>query len=359
MPDFVSATLGGGLLVLAHGLLYSSARIFNGKPPVFLAGAFGAFAWLFASESHLLATSAEATSIFVCLLIGSYSFLLALEFRQMASEKLHSSPVAATLAVIHGLFFFGLGVLILTWASGGKPITFADSWSAVVALEAVIATAALAYVLLSLSKERVVVKFRGAALTDDLTGIANRRAFFERGEEIALEGKTLRLTTSLMLIDLDGFKQINDKCGHPAGDKILRAVAICVSGSLPAGAVLARLGGDEFAALIPRMDLGIASVLAERIRERIYGLTFAIDAERIEVTVSIGVAESTEGLINLLELISAADAALYIAKANGRNRVQAHSLAEQHLFELGQAGERSAKMAAVRTLFSSNLRRVG
>jgi diguanylate cyclase (GGDEF)-like protein len=345
VPGFASVTLGEGLLVLAHGLLYSSTRVFNRKPPVFLAGAFGAFAWLIASKSHLFITSVAATSIFVSLLIGSYSFLLASEFRQMAKEKLPSSTAAVALAITHGLFFFGRAVVTLLGASKGQPVGFMESWSAVLALEAVMAVVALAYVLLSLSKERVALQFRGVALTDELTGIANRRAFFELGEEMVLECKRLRQTVSLILTDLDSFKEINDRHGHLAGDKILRAIAACTSGSLPSGAVWARLGGDEFAILLPTIGLGTASLIADHIRERIDTLTFAIDAAKIHPTVSMGVAESAEGLINLVELVAAADTALYIAKSNGRNRVQIHSLAESHLFELSQAAKRSGTIA--------------
>jgi diguanylate cyclase (GGDEF)-like protein len=337
-PEFISTTLGEGLLLLAHGLLYSSTRIFNGKPPVFLAGALGAFVWLIAAESHLFVTSVAATSIFVSLLIGSYSFLLASEFRQMAKEKLPSSTPAAVLAIAHGMFFFGRGVVILLRASNGQPIAFAESWSAVLALEAIMAIVALAYVLLSLSKERVALQLRSDALTDDLTGTANRRAFFQRGEEMVLECRRLSQSVSLILVDLDSFKEINDRQGHLAGDRVLRAVATCISSSLPSGAVVARLGGDEFAVLLPTIGLHTASLLADHIRERVDSLTFAVNATKIHSTVSIGVAESTKGLADLVELISAADTALYVAKSKGRNRVQIHSLAQNHLLERSQIG---------------------
>lgn len=268
VPDYLSATLGAGLLVLAHGLLYSSTRVFNGKPPIFLAGAFGTFAWLIASESHLFLTSRAATSIFISLLIGSYSFLIASEFRQMTRERLASSTTAAALAIAHGVFFIARAVVLTLAASNGQAAAFTESWSAVLALEAVMATVALAYVLVSLSKERVALALRDVSQTDELTGIANRRAFFELGEEMLLECKRLQQTVSLILIDIDFFKAINDRHGHLAGDKILRAVAICVSGSLPSGAVLARLGGDEFVALLPTMGVGTASLLADHVREK-------------------------------------------------------------------------------------------
>jgi diguanylate cyclase (GGDEF)-like protein len=346
-PEFISTTLGDGLLVLAHGLLYSSTRIFNRKPPVFLGGALGAFAWLIAAESHLFVTSVAATSIFVSLLIGSYSFLLASEFRQMAKEKLPSSTAAAVLAIAHGMFFFGRAVVILLRASNGQPVAFAESWSAVLALEAIMAIVALGYVLPSLSKERIALQFRGEALTDDLTGIANRRAFFEAGEEMVLECKRLRQTVSLILVDLDSFKEINDGQGHLAGDKILRAVATCIASSLPSGAVVARLGGDEFAVLLPTMGLRTAGSLADHIRERIDSLAFVIDGANVQATVSMGVAESTEGLINLIELISAADTAVYVAKSKGRNRVEIHSLTASLPLERSQAAGSSVTIPIV------------
>jgi len=119
------------------------------------------------------------------------------------------------------------------------------------ALEAVTASIALAYFLLNLSKERIFLHLRETALTDELTQIANRRAFFQTGEKMLMESRQSGRTVSLILIDLDAFKEINDKHGHPAGDQILRAIVRCISHSLRPGAMLARLGGDEFAVLLP------------------------------------------------------------------------------------------------------------
>jgi diguanylate cyclase (GGDEF)-like protein len=327
-PDFVSVTIGEGLLVLGHGLLYSSTRAFNGKPPVFLAGAVGMFAWLIASASDLFITSAEARGVFVSVLIGCYSFLLASEFQQMSREKLPSWKAAVALAITHGLFFFGRAVMLLLQAVVGQSVAFAGSWSTVLALEALTAAVSLAFVFMSLSKERVALQFRNAALTDQLTGAGNRRALFELGEAMLLVAREKLETVSLMLLDIDWFKQINDRLGHPTGDKVLHAVATCISRSIPPSALLARLGGDEFAILLPNTDQATAGMLAERIRERIGSLGFAADGRSVDVMVSLGVAESPQGLNNLLELISAADAALYIAKSNGRNRVQVHGLSD-------------------------------
>src|SRR4029079_16297736 len=96
------------------------------------------------------------------------------------------------------------------------------------------------------------------------------------------------------------------------------------------------------------------SLLADHIRQRVRSLTFAIDSEKIHLSISVGVAESAQGMINLVELISAADTALYMAKSKGRNRVQTHSLAEQHLFELSRT--RTPKAIAMRQRSRSELR---
>jgi diguanylate cyclase (GGDEF)-like protein len=103
---------------------------------------------------------------------------------------------------------------------------------------------------------------------------------------------------------------------------------------------------------MPATGIGSASLLADHIRQRVRSLTFAIDSEKIHLSISVGVAESAQGMINLVELISAADTALYMAKSKGRNRVQTHSLAEQHLFELS----RTPKAIAMRQRSRSELR---
>jgi diguanylate cyclase (GGDEF)-like protein len=169
-------------------------------------------------------------------------------------------------------------------------------------------------------------RLRRDGLTDALTGVANRR-FFERRleEEINLwqrHGGAL----SCLLIDLDRFKQINDRHGHAAGDRALQQVARQLNHGLRASDVLARYGGEEFVLLLPATDSRQSHEIAERLRAAVAG-DDAIAGAGSPVTVSIGLASLEEGMFrNVTEspgawLLRQADEALYRAKAQGRNRV--------------------------------------
>ena len=128
---------------------------------------------------------------------------------------------------------------------------------------------------------------------------------------------------TLLLFDIDHFKQVNDRLGHPAGDRILRGVSDLAAASLRSDDVLARYGGEEFAVLMPSTDLPTAIEVAERLRQRIEAATFDACGTAAGVTVSIGVA--TLALASEASghaLLTAADEALYRAKRRGRNRVE-------------------------------------
>lgn len=160
------------------------------------------------------------------------------------------------------------------------------------------------------------------SIRDPLTGLCNRREFDRRLRDELLRCKRYRHPLSLLMLDLDHFKAINDGHGHPVGDKVLREVADIVKHALRASDELARYGGEEFAVILPETADSGAQVLAERIRVAVAGHTLAIDdRRRINVTVSIGLANFPDDAGTDAKLIAAADSALYAAKRAGRNRV--------------------------------------
>jgi diguanylate cyclase len=155
--------------------------------------------------------------------------------------------------------------------------------------------------------------------TDDLTGLANRRLCLE-----IVESELARVTRAgkqsvLMMIDVDHFKSINDRHGHPVGDEVLRALAAVLVECGRAQDTPSRYGGDEFLVLLPETDLRGAAVLAERIRQRLGDFTSA-RAPGLRCTVSLGAAETSAGMDDPTAWIQAADEALYRAKAAGRDR---------------------------------------
>jgi two-component system, cell cycle response regulator len=163
------------------------------------------------------------------------------------------------------------------------------------------------------------------ALTDPLTGLYNRR-YMETHvgtlvERSAARGKPL----SVLILDIDYFKSVNDNFGHDTGDDVLREFAERLRASIRGIDLACRFGGEEFVVVMPDTDLGVATLVAERIRRRIAGEPFAIErgARAIEVTISIGIAARMGPQDNASQMLKRADDALYRAKRDGRNRVVA------------------------------------
>ena len=154
------------------------------------------------------------------------------------------------------------------------------------------------------------------ATTDGMTGLANHRAFQEELQRQIARAERSGAALSLLLLDVDRFKQYNDSFGHPVGDEVLRTVANLLASQVREGDLPARYGGEEFAVVLPETDSDTARHIAERIRAVIAGYTFA----HREVTVSIGVAQRFENE-TADAMIQRADVALYEAKSGGRNRV--------------------------------------
>ncbi len=159
------------------------------------------------------------------------------------------------------------------------------------------------------------------ALTDYMTGLLNHRAFQDELEKIYQSAVENSTDLSLLLIDLDGFKMVNDTKGHPAGDALLQAVGSLLLNRVRSSDVLARYGGEEFAIILPGADQNGAMAQAERFR-RLVETTF----EAEQITASFGVATLNEEITNRRHLIHSADAALYAAKQSGKNCVRHYDL---------------------------------
>lgn len=170
------------------------------------------------------------------------------------------------------------------------------------------------------ARRAVEQKLVVAALVDPLTGVANRRAFEAQLSAAWLEREASKTPLSLLMIDLDAFKQYNDTFGHGQGDAALQSVAAVMTRCCRSGDLVARYGGEEFAVLLPHATMEAAFEIAERIRLASAALTIGSPDLDRKVTVSIGAAEASRETTSSSALLAKADAALYAAKAAGRNR---------------------------------------
>jgi diguanylate cyclase (GGDEF)-like protein len=158
---------------------------------------------------------------------------------------------------------------------------------------------------------------------DGLTGLFNKRYFNEAHERELQRAVRYGRPLSILLFDIDHFKNINDRFGHVAGDALLKQLANAVREKLRAQDILARVGGEEFGVLLPEVEKEGALFTAEKIRAVVEATVFSFDGEKMPATISVGVGTNTAKLATALALYGAADAALYAAKTRGRNRVQA------------------------------------
>ena len=168
-------------------------------------------------------------------------------------------------------------------------------------------------------------EMRKLATTDALTGIANRRHLMQMGEDEVARTVRYGNPLSVLLLDIDRFKSVNDTWGHPAGDCVIRELANVMRSLLRKQDVCGRLGGEEFVLILPETDLPGARIIAERLRTTVQesAVVVADGGDAIEVTVSIGIATMKPGDASFEAVLGRADKAVYQAKAEGRNRVAA------------------------------------
>ncbi len=165
-----------------------------------------------------------------------------------------------------------------------------ESWFGLIHFESIVFSVGTAVFVVAFIRERGEARQRTAAETDPLTGVSTRRALLEQAEEALRECQATDEPLSLVVFDLDRFKSINDRFGHPVGDAVLMRFGDTVRTALRDGDHLGRLGGEEFALLLPRMSLGAAFAVAERVRAGFEADCKSVAGNEIGGTVSAGVA---------------------------------------------------------------------
>ena len=172
-------------------------------------------------------------------------------------------------------------------------------------------------------RKRLELRLRQIASTDPLTELSNRRCFLDTAAKEVARARRYGTSLSVIMLDVDYFKGINDRYGHAVGDEAIRSVAgVCESGLRKGIDLAGRMGGEEFALLLPATDLCGAMVFAERLREAMLEIVIEGAVQRNGLTCSFGVAQWDETDGEIVATLKRADAALYVAKCNGRNRVE-------------------------------------
>jgi diguanylate cyclase (GGDEF)-like protein len=322
------ASVPSAALFAACGMTWNAARIFHARRILWPAMLAGSVIWIAACTLPAFPPLGASRFILASVIVSFYSFLTAAELWRERRRALIGRP-ALFAPALHGLvFIFPIAVASMVPEKSGL-ITLATAWLAVFILEMLLYAVGTAFLVLELAKERTLRAHKSAALTDPLTGLFNRRGLVEAARELAEKhAKKAGKPVAMLAFDLDHFKSINDRFGHALGDDVIKLFAATANSSLRLTDFVVRLGGEEFAAIMPgTLEDGL--VVAERIRAAFENAGRTVTGRFVGATVSVGVA-SHDTAANIDALLARADAALYAAKANGRNRVEA----ETQMFDL-------------------------
>ena len=189
--------------------------------------------------------------------------------------------------------------------------------------DAELATAFAGHVAVAIENARLFNEIQRLAITDDLTGLYNRRYFIELAQSEFDRARRYKRHLSIMIFDIDHFKNVNDTYGHPVGDQVLRALATLCKKRWRDADPIARYGGEEFIALVVEADAKTSRAVADRLRRAVEKMRIPNPAGDVKITVSVGISELDENTPTLETLIARADQAMYVAKHKGRNRVVA------------------------------------
>ncbi len=348
LPTLIAATFGTGALLAAHSVTWSgawltwhtwwlgdAAGIITVTPLILTFSSHG-FGWP-QGRSRLEFTAFLAALAPVAWTATGHTpevALLALPVLSWGALRFGQRGAALANAVVAAA---GIGLISSHSELSGVPLVnrllLAQDFLLVVAVTMLLLAAVLS------DREQALEELRGHATRDHLTGLANRRVFHERLATEMVRCHRYRRPIALAMVDIDNFKLVNDGHGHLAGDTLLASVAMQISSVMRADALVARLGGDEFAVMMPECDAQYARMAVERARVAVGGLVLA---GGLRATISAGVADSARANPPAL-LMAHADAALYAAKADGRDRCALYAPSEGPLPD----GETASAVRAV------------
>jgi diguanylate cyclase (GGDEF)-like protein len=304
---------------VACGMVWNASRVFHGRKPNLPGLVLGAIAWIaavttIAPEASAMRMTAGAG------IVAIYAALTATELWSERRRTLQKRWPTIVVPVLHG-FVLMLPILLGDLLHPHDKMFSGSIWVTVFSIELVLYAVGTVFVIFMLVSERTVTAHRTAASMDPLTGMFNRRGFAEATSRVIEREANAGRPVTVLIFDIDHFKSINDRFGHPAGDEILKLFATVVVNTLRISDLSGRIGGEEFAALLPcSLEEGV--IAAERVREAFADSGIVVEEGPVDTTVSIGVAGGPAGT-ELEVLLASADTALYQAKRGGRNRVEA------------------------------------
>lgn len=327
-PDFIGKGVGTAVIFVCNATLWQAMRAFDRRKVMLWPVAIAPTIWLVLASNPAFMANMPLRIVIASIIMSLFCGLAAWELWRGRAEALPSRNAAVfVLAMLSVAHWTRIPLMpVLPFPLGGLPTTP----MAVAGMVAVTAVVALFMTLLmiSMTKERLELTQRNIAVTDPLTGLLNRRAFADEADRRAHSATGAAVPATLLVLDLDRFKAINDRYGHEAGDQVLLNFARVMKMHARTEDMLFRMGGEEFCFLLPRVGTEGGEALAQRIC-RVFGNSFvSTDSGDIRATVSIGVASADTDDVPIGNLLAAADAALYEAKNAGRDQVMSARMTE-------------------------------
>jgi diguanylate cyclase (GGDEF)-like protein len=321
-PDAVSIDLSNALVLLAYGLIWAGARVFDGRKVLPLVVVFAPAVWLMVCRIPAFESDANLRSVMVSAMMAMLAGATAEEFWRGRGEPLMSRwPTVIVLLAYAAALLAGIPATYFSPLFHEQSLLSGVSF-ALLAFGTLLFTVVMSFLLLNMTKERTELQHKINAMVDPLSGVANRRAFLDGAGRLLARQALDHEPLAMLLFDLDRFKEINDRMGHAVGDRVLQTFAATSTATLGAGVLFGRIGGEEFASLLPVGDLGEAFAVADRVRRNFAQSAARFADSDLTPTVSVGVTLGVARSSDIDMLLEVADRALYRAKANGRDRVE-------------------------------------
>lgn len=343
-PGSPPMVVGITLLNLSPALIWASARAVSRKRIDLTFVGAGAVFWLLAFAMPPVRQSPQTQVALNMAVMSVFLYAAAYEFWRSRNDRLTARWPLIVLLVLHGTFSILASIDQFVGIVHVNAVAVLQSWYGFLHLETLAFVVGTSIFTAAMARERNELAHKTAANTDALTGVATRRRFYDKGEELVSESLEGDAPLAIILFDLDGFKAINDTFGHGPGDEVLRLFGESVRGTLRSSDLIGRLGGEEFGALLPGATIGAAYVAAERIRAAFTKACRQVGDGKITATVSAGIAEAHAGS-TLDSLVQTADLALYRAKMQGRDRVEVAET-EEHVHTPAPVSLAAAKRVA-------------
>ena len=320
--NYLAVGVAGAGLIVALLCCWNGARVFERREPMWLPTLALPVIWLAACFVPDFTQAMPYRVVLSSILLAIPPALTSYEFWRGREERLPSRWMIVALFVSLALIFAGRIPLLAVAPYPFGALPGEPAWVGAFNAALFFHTVLLAVVLVAITKERLELEQRMAADTDPLTGVWNRRACMSRGERLVSRHERDGQDFSLLFLDIDDFKRLNDRLGHSGGDEVLRRFVDVVQNTIRPSDFVFRIGGEEFCCLLPQTSALQSRHVAERIRRNVEAVTIqAGSSAPVKVTVSVGIASTETAGYDLETLLRAADGAVYAAKRQGRNRV--------------------------------------